>query len=229
MVSDIRDIEYFEGLQREVRAHNHDLYLAYLFFPNDKRQFFLYLAHFYCELEVIRRSDSELMLRLIRVQWWLDQFETLRQGETGGLPIGEYWLKHNLPVVWLETLAQYTMDALDAEAGGEADPALDQNIASPLFAIIADLLGYDANKDLTIDTACGFWCDSMVDDLTSAQSKFSMLKVAMNSKSRAERKKIFPILVLIKLANQRFKAWPKPNNPLGDLMRILLMSLTGRL
>lgn len=223
MVSDIHDAEYFEGLQREVRAHNHDLYLAHLFVPADKRHSFIYLAHYYCELEIIRRSESELMLRLIRVQWWLDQFEKMRDGESGGLPMADYWLAHNLPIIWLENLAQHTMDELD----GEADPSLNPNATSPLFANIADLLGYDLSGDIAIDAACGFWSDSVKLDMRDA--RFAMLKTAINAKTRAQRKTLMPILVLIKLARRRGRSQPKTTNALADLLSLVWIAIWGRL
>ena len=71
-------------VQETVRQHDRDRFLSSLFAPDGKRPHLLALYAFNAEVCRVRDVVSDPNIGLIRLQWWRDTVESLREGGDGG-------------------------------------------------------------------------------------------------------------------------------------------------
>lgn len=79
-----------EICQQELRSMDGDLYLVHLFAREAVRDQFLACCLIYCHLRRIERETSEPMVKMIRLQWWLDQIGEAGAFQSNGGPIVDF-------------------------------------------------------------------------------------------------------------------------------------------
>ena len=75
--------------QQQLREQDKDLYLASLFFPDDKRGPVQALYAFAADIARIPFLVSEAALGEIRLQWWLETVDAIYQGEPQDNPVAQ--------------------------------------------------------------------------------------------------------------------------------------------
>lgn len=81
--------DWQEPVQELLRSTDQDLYLASLFFPEDKRSTVQALYAFAADVARIALVVSEAQLGEIRLQWWQDTVEAIYQGDAQANPIAQ--------------------------------------------------------------------------------------------------------------------------------------------
>ncbi len=78
-----------DPVSQAARTHEPDRYLAALYAPEPARHHLIALAAFQAEITRIPLTVREPMLIDIRLQWWRDAVETLRQGGVTAHPVAD--------------------------------------------------------------------------------------------------------------------------------------------
>ncbi len=105
---------------QEVRRYDRDRFATALFAPADRREDLLALYAFNVEVARVRETVTEPMMGRIRLQWWRETLEGLRDGEAGTkVPIadalGAAIRRHDLPAEPFERLIDAREGDLDDE------------------------------------------------------------------------------------------------------------------
>jgi phytoene/squalene synthetase len=130
------------------REHKHDHWIAALFAPEASRKHLHALAAFAFETERIGAIVKEPFAGEVRLTWWLEAVEGLREGEAAGHPvaaaltstIGEAKLPKSRFEAWL--LARRDELYSDAEPSEETGRLLE----APLYALGALALDSEADE-----------------------------------------------------------------------------------
>ncbi len=138
----------------QVRAQDHDRFLACLFAPSEVREDLFALYAFNHEIAKTREIVSEPTLGLIRLQWWRDRLAEMREG----VIVDHQVLKalaaaHDrrpLDAGYLETLIAARELDLDDEAFRTVEDLLAYAEATnaPLFYLALDILGHASDEAL---------------------------------------------------------------------------------
>lgn len=126
----------------ELKARDHDRWLACLYAPAPLRPGLMALFALDCELAQLVATTSEPMIGEIRLAWWRERLEELDQGRAPAQPLLQALLADVLPLVagvelakledrWLPLIGTSEVPAAHVEGGGL------------LFALAARLLGGD--------------------------------------------------------------------------------------
>lgn len=77
------------SVQQQLREHDRDLYLASLFFPDEKRGAVQALYAFAADVARVPFQVSEPALGEIRLQWWLETVDAIYRGEPQDNPVAQ--------------------------------------------------------------------------------------------------------------------------------------------
>jgi phytoene synthase len=130
-----------------VRAHDHDRYIATLFAPAAHRDALFALYAFAIEIARIRDAAREALAGEIRLQWWREALQGLRDGEAAAHPVAAA-LRETLrrygfvadPLI--ELIEARTFDLYDEPMATLAELELYAiRTQSPVFATACGILG----------------------------------------------------------------------------------------
>jgi len=133
--------------ERLVRGQDHDRYIATLFAPAEHRDALLALYAFGVEIARIRDAAREALPGEIRLQWWREALQGLRDGEAAAHPVaaavretlGRYGF---VAEPLLELIEARTFDLYDEPMASLGDLELYAiRTQSPIFAMASGILG----------------------------------------------------------------------------------------
>ena len=126
-----------------VREHLRDHWIAALFAPEDKRKHLHALAAFAFETGRIKGLVKEPLAGEVRLTWWIEALEGVREGEAQSHPVAAALLATvaavPLPKSRVEDWLLARRDDLYRDAPGDLASA--QALEAPLFALSAIALG----------------------------------------------------------------------------------------
>lgn len=134
-----------------VRQAAHDRFLATLFAPAERRGALFALYAFAIELARVRDLAREPMPGEIRLQWWREVVEGVRDGEAAAHPVASALLDaivaHGLPrETLIEMIEARSFDMYDDPMGRIAElEGYARKTSGVMFALAARILGADAS------------------------------------------------------------------------------------
>lgn len=203
--------ETISKVEAIVRAEDRDRYVATLFAPAAARPQLFALHAFDLALAEVVRTTTEPQIGMIRLAWWRDSVERVREKPITGEPVLAAVAAAALDTGGLAVLAEAHMDVFDGAEIGES--------GAQLFRCAAALLG--AEDEAGLADAGRFWAQA------NARRRGAEAAVSMPDRMRFSPP-VRPVTALAAVARRDAAGKREPRGAAGRQFAILRHVLTGR-
>lgn len=215
--------------QQELRTHDGDLYLVHLFASEAVRDQFLALSLIFCHLRRVENETTEVMVRMIRLQWWADQIDDAGYFVTGAGPVIDFARACGLDGRLVSQLVELLMLRCEDQKHVSTE-----QIGTLFYKSLGEVVSGKLLPEPLAHAGAAWetWRTTGAPDQATSAERLAqnlILKNQINGLPRVQRRALAPLLLLFGMCCRHMETAPRQGGRLSYLVFLLIRSITLRL